>query len=61
MNKTPKSSRSKQALAERMQQVFESDPQKAFSLSDLSKLLKLKTHPLKLLCTDILEDIAADD
>lgn len=61
MNKTPKSSRSKQALAERMQQVFESDPQKAFSLSDLSKLLKLKTHPLKLLCTDILEDMAADD
>lgn len=53
--------KNKRQLAEEMMSLFQQNPDKEYSLVDISKLLKLKTHPLKLLCTDILDDLAADD
>lgn len=48
-------------LAEALTTLFQENPGKEYSLADISKVLKLKNHPLKLLCTDILDDMAADD
>lgn len=41
--------------------LFENNPEKDYSLSEITTLLKLKTHPAKLLCADLLDDMIADD
>ena len=46
---------------EQLINLFENNPDQEYSLGDLSKLLKLKNHPAKMLCTDLLEDMVADD
>ena len=53
--------KTKRQLLHLLIDLFESHPQEEFSLTDICKLLKLKTHPAKLLCTDLLVDLVADD
>ncbi|MFA6819700.1 MAG: ribonuclease R [Bacteroidaceae bacterium] len=59
-NKMPSRSTKRQMVGLLMN-LFESNPQEEYSLSEIAKELKLKTHPSKLLCTDILDDLTADD
>lgn len=51
----------KRQLEAMVMDLFQQNPEKEFSLTDISKLLKLKTHPLKMLCADILDDLVVDD
>lgn len=61
-NPTNKPSRkTKRQLMGLLFDLFESNPEADYSLSDLSKILKLKTHPAKMLCVDLLDDMIADD
>ena len=53
--------RNKQSIAEELETFFTAHPGREYSLQDISKALKLKTHPLKLLCADVLDDMVADD
>jgi len=53
--------KNKRQLVQLLMNLFQENPNKEFGLKDLFKVLKLKTHPLKLLCTDVLDDLVADD
>ncbi len=53
--------RNKQQLAEELITFFTAHPDREYSLQNIAKALKLKTHPLKLLCADVLDDMVADD
>ena len=53
--------KTKRQIMEQLINLFENNPDQEYSLGDLSKLLKLKNHPAKMLCTDLLEDMVADD
>src|SRR5574344_1108860 len=59
-NKMP-SRTTKRQMVGLLMKLFQSNPQEEYSLSEIVKILKLKTHPSKLLCTDILDDLIADD
>src|SRR5574344_581724 len=63
MDKIQKSSggNTKAQLEERLQSSFQTNPEQEYDLRELSKLLKLKNHPSKLLCTDILDELVAND
>ena len=63
MDKTQNSSgrNTKAQLEERLQSIFQTNPEQEYDLPELSKLLKLKNHPAKLLCTDILDELVAND
>lgn len=51
----------KRELAERMVALFQTRGSESVSLKDLYRLLHLDTHPAKVLCMDILEDMLFDD
>lgn len=41
--------------------LFKNNVEKEYSLADIAKVLNLHSRPAKTLCTDILEDLVADD
>ena len=51
----------KSELAERLISYFHAKPNETFSLKQLSSGLNLTTHPLKMLCADILLEMTEDD
>lgn len=51
----------KKELAEIVLNFFHDRPNDVFSLKYIFSELKLTTHPLKMLCIDILQDLLADD
>ncbi len=51
----------KKQLAEVLQEFFQQQPDKSFNIKYLFKTLRLDTHPLKMLCIDLLEEMAWDD
>lgn len=53
--------KSKRQLVQLILDLFQMNPEKEYSLNDISRDLNLKTHPAKLMCTDILADLVADD
>lgn len=53
--------KNKRQLTRLLLEFFEKNPDKLINLLDLCKILKIKTHPAKLLCADILDDLVADD
>ena len=55
------SRKNKRQLLQLLLDLFQNNPETEYGLNDLFKIFKLKTHPLKLLCTDILDDLVADD
>ena len=61
MAENTKSRKSKRQLEAIVLDLFQQNPETAFSLTDISKILKLKTHPMKMLCADILDDLVVDD
>ncbi|MBP3774102.1 MAG: ribonuclease R [Bacteroidaceae bacterium] len=53
--------KNKRQLEQMLKDLFQNNPETEYGLPELSKILKLKNHPLKLLCTDVLADLRADD
>ena len=51
----------KKELARLLTNLFQSHPSQTYSLKDIFKELGLDTHPAKLLCMDVLENLEADD
>ncbi len=51
----------KKQLAEKLMLFFSERPSDVFSLKYIFSELKLTTHPLKMLCVDILHEMRADD
>lgn len=51
----------KKELSNMLIDLFQSNPEQLYSLKEIFKLLKLNTHPAKMLCIDMLEDLALDD
>lgn len=51
----------KKQLAEKLEEFFSSQPQKTFTFKEIFRTLHLDTHPLKMLATDIMEEMAWDD
>ncbi|MCI6196359.1 MAG: ribonuclease R [Prevotella sp.] len=51
----------KKQLGEALQRFFQESPDTTFSFKQIFKLLKLDTHPLKMLAIDIMEEMAWDD
>jgi ribonuclease R len=52
---------SKRHVADAIQALFGAHPNETFSLKQVFKLLKLTTHPAKMLAVDVLEEMAWDD
>jgi ribonuclease R len=52
---------SKKQLSAALEQLFSSNPDKALTLKEIFRTLRLNTHPLKMLAMDILEEMAWDD
>ena len=53
--------KTKRQMENMLEEMFNNNPQQEFSLIDILKTLKLKTHPAKQMCTDLLEDMLVDD
>lgn len=51
----------KSEMAERLISLFHSKPTDSFSLKQLAQRLNLTTHPLKMLCADIVFEMLEDD
>ncbi len=51
----------KKDLSKMLIELFQDNPEKLYSLKEIFKELKLDTHPTKMLCMDLLEDLALDD
>ena len=51
----------KKQMVELVSALFQQNPATSFSMKQIFKLLHLDTHPAKMLCVDILEDMAWDD
>ena len=51
----------KSEMAERLISLFHTKPNETFSLKQLSNSLNLTTHPLKMLCADIVAEMLEDD
>ena len=51
----------KKQMVELVSALFQQNPTNSFSMKQIFKLLHLDTHPAKMLCVDILEDMAWDD
>ena len=51
----------KKQMVELVSALFQQNPTTSFSMKQIFKLLHLDTHPAKMLCVDILEDMAWDD
>ena len=52
---------SKKQLAEKLEGLFSSQPDKTLAIKDIFRTLHLDTHPLKMLAIDIMEEMAWDD
>ena len=55
------SRRTKKDITRQIQALFDSDPQGAYEMRTIFDKLKLRTHPTKILCSDILRDMVLDD
>ena len=53
--------KSKKDLGTVLQSFFQTNPSQTFSFKQIFKMLKLKTHPEKMLAIDIMEEMAWDD
>ena len=53
--------KSKKDLGAVLQSFFQTNPSQTFSFKQIFKMLKLKTHPEKMLAIDIMEEMAWDD
>ena len=51
----------KKQVSELLQNLFQHNPNETFSFKQIFKVLKLDTHPLKMLAIDVMEDMAWDD
>lgn len=51
----------KKDIAILLMELFQQNPDKKFELKDIFHQLRLKTHPAKLICMDLLEDLLQDD
>ena len=52
---------SKKQLAEKLEGLFSSQPDKTLAFKDIFRTLHLDTHPLKMLAIEIMEEMAWDD
>ena len=48
-------------LAKMLMELFQNNPAEVYDIKRIFRDLKLDTHPAKLLCMDLLEDLAMDD
>ena len=44
-----------------LMELFQNNPAEVYDIKRIFRDLKLDTHPAKLLCMDLLEDLAMDD
>ena len=51
----------KKELAKMLMELFQNNPAEVYDIKRIFRHLKLDTHPAKLLCMDLLEDLAMDD
>lgn len=51
----------KKELAKMLMELFQNNPTEVYDIKRIFRDLKLDTHPAKLLCMDLLEDLAMDD
>lgn len=51
----------KKELAKMLMDLFQNNPAEVYDIKRIFRDLKLDTHPAKLLCMDLLEDLAMDD
>ena len=51
----------KKELAKMLMELFQNNPAEVYDIKRIFRDLKLDTHPVKLLCMDLLEDLAMDD
>ena len=51
----------KKQLAKMLMELFQDNPAEVYDIKRIFRDLKLDTHPAKLLCMDLLEDLAMDD
>ena len=51
----------KKELAKMIMELFQNNPAEVYDIKRIFRDLKLDTHPAKLLCMDLLEDLAMDD
>lgn len=51
----------KKELAKMLMEIFQNNPAEVYDIKRIFRDLKLDTHPAKLLCMDLLEDLAMDD
>ena len=51
----------KKELAKMLMELFQNNPAEVYDIKRIFRDLKLYTHPAKLLCMDLLEDLAMDD
>ena len=51
----------KKELAKMLMELFQNNPAEVYDIKRILRDLKLDTHPAKLLCMDLLEDLAMDD
>ena len=51
----------KKELAKMLMELFQYNPAEVYDIKRIFRDLKLDTHPAKLLCMDLLEDLAMDD
>ena len=64
MGKTGKKvckNKKKKELAKMLMELFQNNPAEVYDIKRIFRDLKLDTHPAKLLCMDLLEDLAMDD
>lgn len=52
---------SKNQIEERLQTLFQQNPNETFSFKQIFKTLKLDTHPVRMMAVDLMEDMAWDD
>ncbi len=51
----------KKELVQMLIELFQENPAEEYELKRIFRILNLKTHPAKMLCVDVLEDMAMDD
>lgn len=51
----------KKELAKMLMELFQNNPAEVYDIKRIFRDLKLDTHPAKLICMDLLEDLAMDD
>ena len=51
----------KKEMAKMLMELFQNNPAEVYDIKRIFKELRLDTHPAKLVCMDLLEDLAMDD